>query len=221
MFQQWSEMLQLYKRSRPNYWHAIRNNPLAPHLLPTWLVVLATILVVSASFSVQQHPLGPVTVMLSTSLCMWAMLLAREYFVAEQFKSLYQRHAIASQPLLQRDSYLRYAHFLQMLEQKAVSAAQAGEIAAFAKISENPPKSLNLTQNAMFVAIITFLATIAAEKAKLTELWAFGKGNLVILLTFAVLLVLWFGLMVVRDHLHYKERIIRYLEWASHDLPKP
>nr|NLU59264.1 hypothetical protein [Pseudomonas sp. BIGb0427] len=39
-----------------NYWHAIRNNPLAPHLLPTWLVVLATILVVSASFSVQQHP---------------------------------------------------------------------------------------------------------------------------------------------------------------------
>lgn len=218
MFKNWSEMLKLYKSSRPSYWRAIVSNPMALHLLPTWLVVVMLILVISASFTLQQHPLGAITIMLCTGLCMWALLLAREYFVAEHFSNYYRRHAISSQPLLQRESYLRYAHFLEVLEQNGVTASQVSEIAAFAKISENPPKSLNLTQNALVLALLTFLAAIAVEKTKSTQLWEFGHGNLVILLTFTALLALLFVLAMIRDYLHHKERIIRYLEWASHDL---
>ncbi|MCW2268069.1 hypothetical protein D3C77_25880 [compost metagenome] len=218
MFKQWSEMLQLYKSSRPKYWRAICSNPFALHLLPAWAAVLLGGLIPLAADSVYGHPWGSFALMACTGLYTWALFLAREYFAGQHFFDHYQRHAIADQPFLQRDSYLHYAHFLDALKRTGTDVDQIARMVEFGKISGHPYKPLNLMQNTLFVWLMTFLAALAVEKTKLTRLWQFQNGDLAMVLALLALLLFVMLLMMVSEYRQHKGRLVRYLEWACHDL---
>ncbi|RWU25471.1 hypothetical protein DM813_07055 [Pseudomonas alkylphenolica] len=208
-------MLRFYKRSRPKYWLAIYRNPLALHLLPCWVAVAGII----ASLLCKKS-LGPIGQTLCVCMFTWALFLAREYFAGQYFRDYYQRHAIADQPFLQRDSYLHYAHFLDALKQSGVEINQVKRMAEFGRISGHPVKPLNLMQNTVFVWLMTFGAALAVEKIKLTRLWKFQDGDLAMILALIAALLIVFVLQTVHGYRQHKGRLIRYLEWAEHDLNK-
>ncbi|MDD2060597.1 hypothetical protein N5D52_12825 [Pseudomonas sp. GD03860] len=216
MFKQWSEMLRLYKSSRPKYWRAILKNPLALHLLPSWLAVLG--LVTSLLY---RESLGLLA--LTVCLCMftWALLLAREFFVGHYFRDYYERHTIIDQPFLQRDNYLHYAHFLDALERTGIEAGQVSRMAEFGKVAAPPYIPLNLMQNTLFVWMMTSASALAVEWVKGTSLWGFSKGDLVMALAMYLTLLLWMVLSTISEFRQRRGRLARYLEWAIHDLGQP
>ncbi len=216
MFKQWSEMLRLYKSSRPNYWHAILQNPVSLHLLPSWVAVLG--LVASIAY---RESMGLFA--LTFCLCMftWALLLARELFVSHYFRDYYERHAIADQPFLQRDNYLHYAHFLDALRLRGVELSQVSCMAQFGKIAGPPNNPLNLMQNTLFVWMMTFIAALAVERVKQTLLWGYEKGDLALGLAVWLTVILWTVLRTISEFKQHRGRLARYLEWASHDLKQP
>jgi len=220
VFEEWNEVLKAYRASRPRYFQALFTQPLRLEKLPIWLcVILLTVLLTQAP-DFHGRPVLLLGLAVCVALCMTALWLSREIFSLSYYQDLYRLHAIASQSSLKSSFTLRYALFLQRLQDSGMTATQAARLAEFAKICTPPPKSLNLSQSLVLIALVTFLAPLSIEVLKASESWNSGAGKISILVLVLLILIVLLVKALLSDHAHFNQRIIRYIELASHDLKK-
>lgn len=220
MFEEWNEILKAYRASRPRYEKALRNNPFCRDTVPFWLCVIMLLTILAVAPFRYEQPLAPPVILISTGLSMVALIFSREYLAMSYYRDQYRKHAIAHHSLSKREYLLRYALFLHILKKNGVTPEQAARLAEFGKISSPPAKSLNLSQSILLLGLITLLTTLTVEAMKNNEWWQYGSGLLFVFLTALAIFVILLIKLMLNDIHHHNQRIVRYVEWASHDLNK-
>lgn len=214
----WSELLEIYKESRPKIFRALFLTGGIRQTWPTWSVLIALIVLLLAHSLQPEMPHRAVATFFGSILATLALLLSRERCCAKQFQSYYQYHSLGDQSLFKRERNLRYALFKEILQERGYTAAGVQRLSHIAEVAGCPEKPYPTSQNIAIIMLCTALIAISTDLLQLTEIWTTNKGGL-FLLPLALGLYITYTIADTTRSLKHRDLIIkRYLERAHTDI---
>ncbi|MBK5343433.1 hypothetical protein JFU48_18850 [Pseudomonas sp. TH49] len=217
---EWADLKALYKLSRkqPNRilftWANVRKT------WSMWVALLLTILFLVFIFFGYKYPvLLPYA---AGALIPWVVMAYRTRLHALRtvFPNEFAAHAIDRQSLREKENFLCYAFFLEIVRLEGYTATKLRELSAYVDLTARPQRPA-LSQNLGFASLIGFMVALSTEVIKSTSLFKWEKGLFVLAMGFAVLFIYWLFLDGIHNLVYEKGWIKRYLDLAAYDLQEP
>ncbi|MGM3387265.1 hypothetical protein KXR94_06405 [Stutzerimonas stutzeri] len=214
----WSEVLEIYKESRPKIFRALFLAGGIRQTWPTWSATIALVLLLLAHTLQPEAPGRTLATFFGSILAFLALILARERCCAKFFDLHYQHHSLGNQSLFKRERNLRYALFKDILQERGYTAAKVQRLSHIADIVGCPDKPYPASQNIIIIMLFTALIAISTDLLQLTETWVKNKGAL-FLLPLALGLYITYAIVDIIRSLKYRDLLIkRYLDRAYIDI---
>lgn len=218
MFAQWDCILRIYKNSNPKIWRAMLRAPFSLPALSFHFAFALLILSAVSMYWAQAITYGPLWVFALIGFSGGACIWIREVFAESHYRHHYTRHCIQGRRFLRREVYLRYAIFLEHLEQNNVDSAQARRMAEFGETADVEMTPLNLTQSAVVMMLFAIFGTLVVERAKLTAIWSVQHGDGVLIIAFMAVMLAVLYRVIMRGYRPPSRQTVQYLRWATEDL---
>jgi hypothetical protein len=214
---EWADLVALYKYSRKQPNKLLFTWVNARRTWSMWLAFALTILFLVFIFFGYKYPaLLPYA---AIGLMPWAIMAYRTRLQALRtvFPEQFAEHAIDRQSWREKENFLCYAFFLEVVRNNGYTAAKLRELSACVDLTGRPQRPA-LSQNLGFASLIGFMVALSTEVIKATPIFKWEKGLFLLVMGFALLFIYWLVLDGIHNFVYEKGWIKRYLDLAAYDL---